>query len=388
MKGKKIFCTMLSLCMFMGVLAGCAEEPASKSHKKDIDDREEEIEDETNPTRAPKDTKSTEDVTETTLETTEETTIETTIEATEVTEETTEIILNDSGKRNVPFTSDSENCYNILRQKADELHTEDYGDNLRYCFYESYTLDGDSNWHLSVMSIVDDDLEMSFYVKNGVVVEEEIPSYVQPACFDFETFMSLPCLVDYYNFSSEGKASTVEIVTDIDDGVYYGNILLVNDDGTKALADIGLPYTISAEEYAIYEVDPDAYFESVPELQDCYGWFVEEDGVYILTGDSDCKIVFDSFLAWIDISSDVVEEDSFSLLLFYDSGEIDYDNYQESDYVYNYDGNALVNSSFMEYNINYQYGCYFSNGWLSAFGLLEPVQIVNNEATNLNIGWR
>lgn len=368
------------------ILSACAEAPSSSSKKKDRKDDEDVIEEtedteettrETKPEREPKDTTASE--TEELVET----------EATEETEETTEVTETEASNsiyddRGVDYTADLEKCYNLFRDLADELHAEDYGDNLRYVYFNNYDDDADCFWF---MAVSDGEGTMLYKVRNGAVELVTDPSYIPTACLDYQTFMSIPCFTEIYIYSDEDYA-TVEILDGVPDGLYFGNVVLIKEDGSKALVEIGTPYVISEEEYEIYKSDPEGYIAGIPELNNAYGWFSKVEGQYVFMTDSDYVVPMNSQFTWVDISPDVEVTDNFPLLMFYATDEVDFDNFQESDYVYNYGDNAVTNSAFMEYMLTNDYAIYFSNGWLRGSAILEPVVITNGEVTSIHFGWR
>ena len=332
-------------------------------------------------------------------ETSEETETEET-----TTEETTEATTTETTASTEPKISLGTLRYEAYMEYAKtQSETADY---LLYGFITDYNY-SPLQYDLLVCDPQIGELTTYYYTDDGVwtvssteSIEED--DYRIKNLLSYDELIKLPCMFDnddlYGKFSYENT---------IEDGVYYGSVIAISEDTTKAYVRIGEGIILTEEEFNSLEVgdkiqiDENGYeyatVTAINDSDDAYNrveldceWVWFDKGVYtanendyILMTDSENPITINDRIIEIPISPDCEVTDMFGWLIE-DGYEEDMNLFIEEQGI----DSALAKSTFWYYAHTYQYRSEESNGWLPMWGLIYPAVIENGELTYMNLEWR
>ena len=315
---------------------------------------------------------------------------------TEITEETETTEVSEESESTVETQeSDSaelseEEVYMLYMEFIDEYNAN-HADSM-YCFIDNYSIDTETNWSLLITSS-DQSVAEEYTVANGEV------TLVGDTNRD-DTFYTYDTIIQFPVLFGPGQSAfgfeCVELISSIEDGLYYGSIIAFSLDGTQMLVTLGDPVIISPDEYnALQEGDQisvnDGFELNLSTMSESQYSFREQnrgqdDASYILTTVNDMIVTINSRIMIIDVAPDCVICDHFQYMLHgvvegYDYTQLpnsDGDNNFSNTYYYEYftsDSNTAINYP------NY-------STWTPAYGILEPVEIENNQIVSMTLGFR
>jgi len=293
------------------------------------------------------------------------------------------------------FNAD-EDQYSIFMEKIDDIEAEFPG--------SSYAIVGRTGdyWLL----IASSDGEVHFYVIcDGEITETESGIDLENvALSSYEGIRSIPYLgsdASWYYHS--------ECVTSLDDGIYYGEMLAISEDGTRIYVcagnavtfDRSYMETLSEGDQITYTMNGVAWVRTIDRISE----YTDDNGVVHHTywlddwdlwieddydGNPDIMMLMSSsgnpcreynYTVELPVSDSCVVTDTYDLL--YD--DVDMSGVTPT-------GNPIFDSCYWYVNTentNYPMNDDLQDGWYrDCYGLLYPIEIRNGEVVRINIEWR
>ncbi len=392
MRRIKFVSLLICLCLLMSMAVSCSGSSKERTKRSDRDDEEEETEietetEETEPTEAP-----TEPTEEPTTVPTEEPTTEPLTEEPPVT--TPEIYV-DKGFGTMRYSTYMSLCSELNDGNSDYLFGFERHYNSRPVEFELLAYDPESK--ILTTYYCDDSGELIVLETNDIDEDEE---YMIKYLVTFDVLSKYPCMVE-----SDFCYGEEDLVSSLPDGYYFGRIVAVSNDGTRALLSLGEGIILSEEEYKNLKVGDkikvDQYegeyatVTEVIETDDSYdikfdldfiwfrqGTYLDDESAYILLSQSDQPVTINDSLIYLDLASDCEVKDSFGWLLYGGYEEGMEKMIEEEGYT-----NPLQTSSFWYYNYISEFKSESSNDWTPMYGLIHPAVIENGEIVKFCIGW-
>lgn len=325
------------------------------------------------------------------------------------TEQTTELIL--SGDVSFIETSpdlctDDSSQYELFMEKINELEDSSNGNNT-YSFKEIY--DEEREGYYYVLTAFEGDGKELFVVSDGIVSwypEPDDYGFYQSDSLPYEQITALPFLTDTseltHNELTESGVSynvSTQMTDKVDDGVYFGSLIGVTEDGSRALLRIGEPVSFDRDEMCTLEPgNPIGYYDlvvdrnlsqpdngfyqidldspSITDLTDsclraCSS--ADEEMIYLGRNDGHWWLT-DSIIVEVAVSDTVEVSDDY--LEHIDNG-LPEDR--------ELTGNQLLDSSFWYYVNEEGRGSAHNNGWISTYATAVPVVISNGELSHIEL---
>ena len=355
---------------------------------------------ETEPTETEKETTTTTTVEETTEETTAATTGETTAATTTAEPTPTPV----PEIKPDPVDAGSVH-YDMFMAKVDEIEAFAPGQ-YRYSIYNYSNYDGATDY--CVLTVFGEGEQTSYAIFDGELVVYE-GADVREGAVDYshtyDEIKLMPCLfgtsVTSQQLTDEGIEwnAPVSFVDSIDDGMYFGGLVGISEDGTRALIEAGEPISFDKDTIlSMSEGDPLGYADFVIESEFINGDYIQINLVsdtygrelhltnheeadpsrLYLCGESESWFMTNNVLVEVPISPDCVVIDNYINLYAPD------DHCYEDREIF---GNPIMDSVYW-YHMDQSNYLRSNSGWYLAGAALEPVTIQNGESTQVYLGFR
>ena len=297
-----------------------------------------------------------------------------------------------------PYNYDVD-CYDMFMEKIDSLEESDPG-NYSYLISHEYIRSiQQSYWVLRIyhggdftyLILVDGEL-LEVDLAAGSQYFNDSPDYY----FSYDEIRTVPfiydMLYDDYVINEEGTTDS------IDDGMYFGSLIAISDDGRYGYFEIGTPILYDLDYVLSLEIGDEIGYEDItvtgfytmddgtqwPQLSVSEPYFsksyYEYTGKVCLCWSSDNPAIENSTIVRLPISEDCEVTDIFSWLTTEESVA----EWEATDKT----GITIMDSYFWYYYTSATGYGYFSNGWMVGHGLSYPCVITNGEVTELNLEWR
>jgi hypothetical protein len=292
-----------------------------------------------------------------------------------------------------PMDAD-EDQYAIFMGKIDEIEAEFPG--------SSYAIIGRSGDYY--MLIAASDSGVHFYViRNGEIMETESDIDLEAVTLSsYEGIRSMPYLgvSDPWYYHSE-------YVDSLEDGIYYGSMYAMSEDGTSIYVVAGHAVTFDRSYMETFsEGDQITYIRNgvewvntidhISEYTDDNGtvhrtYWLDDSDLWIsddYDGNPDIMMLMSSsgnpcreynYIVELPVSSSCVVTDTFHIL-------VDLPEYEDQVPT----GNPLFDSYwwYVSYSNDMNGSVTYTNGWYECHGLLYPIELRNGEVVRINIEWR
>lgn len=237
--------------------------------------------------------------------------------------------------------------------------------------------------------------ESYIYLDGEVTKVAEGEELNSQAFYTYDEFISIPVLI-------ECGFNKVPIVNTVEDGIYYGGIVAISTDFTKALISVGKPITVSAEEYENFDYENTTVQDIIGDgryyFRDCYigedlwftlnesdtdyssYWNEYNEGSYRLLSASCNTEVYDAVYVIVDIEENCQVFDDYLALFEGGSRSVEYTGFE--------------NSYFCQIEFDETSPHYHSqsdspyNGWSRVRVMLDPVVVENNTIVSMRLSWR
>ena len=211
---------------------------------------------------------------------------------------------------------------------------------------------------------------------------------------------------DYYHPNFYVDPDSIPTVETVDDGVYFGSLIGISEDGTRARFKIGEPLEFTQEFVDSLEVgDALGVFDnngteltitSVSDTPNGRRLYIDDNSLFftnayseftdsvLICSDSVNPVTINDVYVELPISSNCVITDTY-YMLDNDNEDPVYEDWQEGEP----SGVPLFDSFFWCYeNHNPWTNIALTDGWYNARSIAYPVVVNNGEVTGLNLEWR
>jgi len=295
--------------------------------------------------------------------------------------------------------------YDMFMAKVDEIEASASGE-YTYAIRSIYNYETRDYYCVLVAFRADEITSYAIFDGEMVVYEEEdLSSDEIDYSHTYDEIKLMPCLFDTrltsLQLTEEGTDwnAAVGIADSIGDGTYFGGLVALSDDGTRALIEVGEIISFDREmilsmsegdsigygDFVIDEIYINGEYVQVNLASEMYGYefhLTDHDEAdpskLYLCGDSEAWCMTNMVLVEVPVSPDCVESDTY--MYVYDADEIGYNDREIT-------GNPITDSYFWCCLDHRQFGPY-NNGWYIAGAVIEPVTIQNGEVTQIHLGFR
>lgn len=390
MKFKKTITILLAMTMVASAVAGCSEKKPADKDNNVAATEEKEPEETTVSDSKPAETEATEAKDE-----------DTEASNTEIPDDF-EILYPDDDflDKQDEILSDygslDEAAYVIFNAKIDELHSENPDLRFQYCMY--YTNEYPICWGLCAGEAGSD--KCTLYLSDGkdTIEYDNEYDFIGDQC-TYDEIKQYPLITDSYYFAT--KPVTDTRFNKVEDGRFFGFLVGISKDGSKAFVSLGEPYLLSEEEVQalkpgdtikFFEDDPTCDFDEIVsdgfdgtkngylyEVFDYYNFsFDEESGKYMLLDLNEMPVTHNVRLAIVDFADSVKVEDQYPAL--YDGSDSQsgvFTNITDTYFFTDVVNDGITSEFFSRYN-----------GWITCLTNVTPVVISNNQISEITFSWR